>query len=71
MNTSKKIDCIDDIDEANMACSSSDIISWYEMTVGDSVGPFEKGVIAGQSVNDILMIKGLIFPLVYIQSLDL
>lgn len=34
-------------------------------------GPFKAGVIGNQSVNDILMTKGLIDPLVYIQFLDL
>jgi hypothetical protein len=55
-------------------------MSWYEQVV--DVGgkpllpsltptPYEKGIIASQSVNDILMIKGLIDPLQYIRYFDL
>jgi hypothetical protein len=32
---------------------------------------FERGVIASMSVNDTLMVKGLIYPPVYIQFFDL
>ena len=62
-----------------MICPSSlDIISWYEKVVDCRAEPlpftpasFERGVIGGLSTNDILMIKGLIAPPVYIQFLDL
>ena len=58
-----------------------DVISWYEEVVDCGPGsepllplapaPFERGVIGGRSVNDTLMIKGLIHPLVYVHFLDL
>jgi len=58
--------------------SSSDILSWSQNVVEAdletlllTLTPFERGVISSYSVNDILMIKGLIPPLVYIQFLDL
>jgi hypothetical protein len=58
---------------------SSDIISWYENMVDCAPEPllplpptpFERGNIGGQSVNDVLMIKGLIHPPVYLQFFDL
>jgi len=65
-------------DKSPICPSSLDIMSWSQHVV-DS-GPrepfltdtsFERGVIASQSVNDILMIKGLIKPSIYIQFLDL
>jgi hypothetical protein len=68
----------DSEDTAAIRPSSLDIISWYE-DVTDSEAeflpltptPLESGVIGGLSVNDILMIKGLIDPPVYIQFFDL
>ncbi len=58
--------------------SSSDILSWYEQVDESAPGPlpllpgsFERGAIGGMSINDVLMIKGLIDPPVYIQFLDL
>lgn len=74
------IDSIDeDVEEKSaVCCSSSDIISWYEKVVGDGVeplpltsAPYERGVVGGSSTNDILMIKGLIDPRVYIHLFDL
>jgi hypothetical protein len=76
---SDNIDAIEDVEETPPTCStSSDIVSWYEKVAESAPEPptlvpgsFERGVIGGQSVNDILMIKGLIDPPVYIQFLDL
>jgi len=76
---SDDIDHIEDVKEKPSVCPSSlDILSWYEKVVESMPEPlplirgsFERGVIGGQSVNDILMIKGLIYPPVYIQFLDL
>jgi hypothetical protein len=58
--------------------ASFDILSWYEK-ISDSApeplplthGSFERGVIGGLCVNDILMIRELIPPPVYIQFFDL
>ncbi|KIL64492.1 hypothetical protein M378DRAFT_163271 [Amanita muscaria Koide BX008] len=74
------IDSIDeDVEEKPAVCrSSSDILSWYEQVVGSGVeplpltsAPYERGVVGGSSTNDILMIKGLIDPRVYIHFFDL
>lgn len=56
-----------------------DIISWSENVVSCgpellpplTPSPFHRGVLGGPSVNDILMIKGLIHPVVYIDFLNL
>ena len=55
-----------------------DILSWYEKVDSGSEpflpltpSPFERGAIGGPSVNDTLMIKGLIHPLAYVHFLDL
>ncbi|KAF8334436.1 hypothetical protein F5887DRAFT_1139377 [Amanita rubescens] len=78
-STSDDIDGMEDVEEKpSTGPSSSDILSWYEQ-VTESVpeplplipGSFERGVIGGMSTNDILMIKGLIDPIVYIQFFDL
>jgi hypothetical protein len=54
--------------------SSSEISSWYEQVPKFVLEPlhlisrsFERGVIGGMSTNDVLMIKGLIDPLEYVQ----
>jgi len=79
VNGTEDSDNIDAIKEKPPTCpTSSDITSWYEKVAESAPKPlplipgsFERGVIGGQSVNDILMIKGLIDPPVYIQFLDL
>ena len=65
-------------DKSTICPSSSDIISWYQTVIYSELEPpsliptpFEKGVIGGMSVNDVLMVKGLIHPLVYLQFMDL
>ena len=77
--TSDDIDAMEDVEERPpTGPSSSDILSWYEQ-VAESVpeplpltpGSFERGFIGGMSTNDVLMIKGLIDPPVYIQFFDL
>jgi len=57
---------------------SLDILSWSQNVVDSRPEPlpfvptsFKRGVISIMSANDILMIKGLIKPTVYIQFLDL
>lgn len=53
------------------------IVSWSEDIINSEFlpelkpTPFKRGTIPGESVNDTLMKKGLIDPLVYIQFLDL
>ena len=55
-----------------------DVKSWSEKVV-DCVpttlpltpSPFERGIIGGQSVNDVLMIRGLIPPPTYFHFFDL
>ena len=58
--------------------SPCDIISWREGVVEPGAKPlpltptpFERGSIGGLSTNDILMMKGLITPPVYLQFLNL
>ena len=76
---SEDIDAIEDVEETPPTCStSSDIVSWYEKVPESAQEPltivpgsFERGAIGGQSVSDILMIKGLIDPPLYIQFFDL
>jgi hypothetical protein len=76
---SDDIDTIKDIKEQPLTCPTSfDIVSWYENITKSTLEPlplilssFKRGVIDDQSVNDILMIKGLIDPPVHIQFLDL
>jgi hypothetical protein len=65
-------------DKSTICPSSLDIISWYQTVIYSELEPppliptpFEKGIIGGMSVNDVLMVKGLIHPLVYIQFMDL
>jgi hypothetical protein len=73
------IDAMEDVEEKPpTGPSSSDILSWYEQVAESTPeslplipGSFEGGVIGGMSTNDVLMIKGLIDPSVYIQFLDL
>jgi hypothetical protein len=56
-----------------------DVKSWYEKVAYCEPEPilpliptpFKRGIIGSYSVNDILMIKGLIHPLVYVDFLDL
>ena len=74
--TSDDIDIMED--KPPTGPSSSDILSWYEQVVKSTPEPlplipgsFERGVIGGMSTNDVLMIKGLIDRLEYIQFLDL
>ena len=74
--TSDDIDIMED--KLPTGPSSSDILSWYEQVVKSTPEPlplipgsFERGVIGGMSTNDVLMIKGLIDRLEYIQFLDL
>ena len=72
-------DTIDDIQDRSTICPSSfDIALWSQKVVNSGLEPlpiirtpFEKGVIASMSVNDILMVKGLISPPVYVQFFDL
>lgn len=76
---SDDIDAIEDVEEKSPTRPTSlDILLWYENVADlESMpeplphGSFKRGVIGSQSVNDILMIKGLIDPLVYVQFLDL
>jgi hypothetical protein len=76
---SDDINAIEDVKEKPPTCPTSfDIVSWYEKVAESAPEPlplipgsFERGVIGGQSVNDLLMVKGLINPPVYIQFLDL
>jgi len=76
---SNDTDGIEDIERKPATClSSADIVLWCDEVVKSKIvppslmlSPFERSVIGGQSVNDILMIKGLIYPPVYIQFLDL
>ena len=73
------IDGMEDVEEKPpTGPSSSDILSWYEQVAESAPEPlplmpgsFERGVIGGMSTDDVLMIKGLIDPPVYIQFLDL
>ncbi len=77
--TSDDIDAMEDVEEKPpTGLSSSDVLSWYEQVAESAPEPlplipgsFERGVIGGMSTNDVLMIKGLIDPPVYIQFLDL
>ena len=56
-----------------------DVVSWYgnlvncapEPLLPLTPTPFERGKFGGQSVNDVLMIRGLIHPPVYLQFFDL
>lgn len=71
-------DEIDDVQDKPMICPSPfDIALWCQkVKSGPEPLPlthssFERGVIASMTVNDILMIKGLINPAVYVQFLDL
>jgi len=77
--TSDNIDAMEDVEEQPpTGLSSSEVSSWVEQ-VAESMpeplpllpGSFERGVIGGMSTNDMLMIKGLIDPPVYIQFFDL
>jgi len=77
--TSDDIDAMENVEEQPpTGLSSSEVLSWVEQ-VAESVpeplpllpGSFERGVMGGMSTNDILMIKGLIHPLVYIEFCDL
>jgi hypothetical protein len=58
--------------------ASSEIVPWLNMvaSVNEKMPPwtrgsFKRGVIRSMSVNDILMIKGLIDPGVYVEYMDL
>jgi hypothetical protein len=69
------LDDIEDAEESPSGCLTSfDIMSWYDKVVDSGLeplpltpSPFERGVMGGLSVNDVLMIKGLIDPRAYIQ----
>jgi len=65
-------------DKTTICPSSSDIALWSQEVVESGPKPlplthtsFEKGVIPSMSANDVLMIKGLISPAIYIQFFDL
>jgi hypothetical protein len=65
-------------DKPTIGPSSLDIVSWSQEVVNSVPEPlvltstfFERGVIASMSVNDILMVKGLINPSVYLQFFNL
>lgn len=68
-------------DKPTICLSSLDIMSWSQNVVNAVPEPvltstststsFERGVIPSMSVNDILMVKGLITPPVYLQFFDL
>ena len=69
-----------DVDGKSKIYSPSfDVILWYEKVVDCAPEPLlpltrtplERGVIGGQSVNDTLMIKGLIDTQVYLHFFDL
>ena len=69
----------DDIqDKSTIYSSFFDIALWSQKVVESGPEPlpltrtsFERGVIASMSTNDILMIKGLISPAVYIEFFNL
>jgi len=65
-------------DKSTIYLSSADIVGWSWKVINSRPEPppltsdsFERGAIASMAVNDILMIKGLINPAVYIQFFDL
>jgi hypothetical protein len=66
-------------DKSTICPSSLDIMSWYQKADNSEPEPppsliptpFERGIIGSMSVNDVLMVKGLINTLVYIQFIDL
>ena len=67
-----------DIESRTQFSLPSEIVSWLNMVIHDeekmpslTSSPFEKGIIRSMSVNDILMIKGLIDPGVYTEYIDL
>lgn len=67
-----------DINAVRDKSLSLDIKSWCQNVINSEPEPpslvptpFERGVIASLSVNDILMIRGLIHPLVYVQFINL
>jgi hypothetical protein len=72
--TSDDIDAMEDVEEnPPTGPSPSDILSWYEQVAESAPEPlplipgsFERGIIGGMSTNDVLMIKGLIDPPVYL-----
>jgi hypothetical protein len=70
----------DNLRKSGIPSPQVDIMSWYEHVVDCKPDaflpfltptPFEKGTIGGPSVNDVLMIEGLIHPALYMQFLDL
>lgn len=64
-------------DKSTIFPSSLDIASWSQKGANSepephlTPTPFERGVIASMSTNDILMVKGLINPPVYLQFFNL
>ncbi|KAI0288056.1 hypothetical protein BC826DRAFT_971785 [Russula brevipes] len=69
-------------DQYDQCWSPSDIIDWSNMIIDENektlsevppliITPFEKGTIGGLSTNDLLMIKGLIDPGLYVQYMHL
>jgi hypothetical protein len=72
-----------DTEKARNQCSSrSDIVAWSNMITDENEKtsskvtpltptPFENGIIGGLSTNDLLMIKGLIDPGLYVQYLHI
>jgi hypothetical protein len=78
---SRSSDAQEDVDSKPLeVMSTADVLAWLRrVDVGETIQqpsllaptPFEKGVIGGRSMNDMLMIKGLIDPMVYLQYMDL
>ena len=67
-----------DVESHTQFSPPSEIVSWLNMVIhveekmpSLTSSPFEKGIIRSMSVNDILMIKGLIDPGVYTEYIDL
>ena len=67
-----------DVKDLPQFSSPSEMISWLDVVTYDdekmpplTQGSFERGTIRSMSVNDILMIKGLIDPGVYLDFIDL
>ena len=66
-----------DDDKSSSELLSSDILTWADNVIGGeekmlplTATPYEKGVVGG-SANNVLMARGLIHPLVYLNYVDL
>jgi hypothetical protein len=79
---SRSSDAQEDVDGKPLeVMSTADVLAWLRRADDDeetiqqpsplAPTPFERGVIGGRSTNDVLMIKGLIDPGVYLQYMDL